>query len=498
MADTTINYGFPYPTGGDRVAVHSDIEKVAKAVDATELQTNLRIDAAEAAIEDVRWNFADSALGASDALDALGSGVYSVWSGVVAEALDLPLGLQGSLEVVRWGAAGGTATFTPRSTVPQVWVNARLSGGWAGWSQVGGSVGAVKALQPAAAGTLKTAPLAFTTGYGGAVTSGTGTTKVVQYVNANVSRAQVHIRNWNPRYVNKDRAAATLTGVRIGRHTSNGAGTDWVNLTSGATEYQSGWITVPAALRGAEVVIEYTWSGSDVTRTLGTAWEGGSRTNAPALWTWLEVEVPASVPVVAAFGSSTAAGVGASRPMIDSWLAQWCKTNNAIPAFWAQSGDSASSWTPTADRKWSLYGDDIAAPDAMLYAMGSNDWAGGATLAELQERITATADEISKRITANIFGTTITPRATPPSNDSTRTALNAWMGTSGLFRDVFDFAGAVALPNGTLDPAVDADGTHVNTAGHARLAAAVDRPILSSAGGSTDVTYLGDGVYEIK
>ena len=72
------------------------------------------------------------------------------------------------------------------------------------------------------------------------------------------------------------------------------------------------------------------------------------------------------------------------------------------------------------------------------------------------------------------------------------------MSTSGLFRDVFDFADAVALPDGTLDPAVDADGTHVNTAGHARLAAAVDRPILSSAGGAPTVTYVGDGVYEIN
>lgn len=486
MADSTINYGFPYPTGGDGVAVHSDIEKVAKAVDARVAS----VDGAKKDREPVM-------LGLSSVFDELPTGDYTIWSGDVADALGLPLLVQGSLNIVRWGAAGGTATFTARSTSPQTWVNSRLSGGWAGWSQLGGSVGSVKPLQPAAAGTLKTAPLAFSTGYGGAVTSGTGTTTVVQYVNANVSRAQVRIRNWNPRYTNKDRAAATVTGVRIGRHTSNGGGADWVDLTSGATEYQSGWITVPAALRGAEVVIEYTWSGSDVTRTLGTGWEGGSRTNAPALWVWLEVEVPAHVPVVAAFGSSTAAGVGATRPMIDSWLAQWCKANNAIPAFWAHSGDSASSWTPTADRKWALYGDDVAAPDAMLYAMGSNDWAGNATLAELQERITSTTGEISKRITANIFGTTITPRATPPANDSTRTALNAWMPESGLFRDVFDMAEAVALSDGTLDPAVDADGVHVNTLGHARLAAAVDRPILSGTAGNPTVEYVGDGVYEI-
>ena len=87
--------------------------------------------------------------------------------------------------------------------------------------------------------------------------------------------------------------------------------------------------------------------------------------------------------------------------------------------------------------------------------------------------------EIRRRIGGTLYGTTITPRATPPSNDDTRLALNDWMDTSGLFHGVLDFAGAVALPDGTLDPAVDADGTHVTTAGHARLAAATPASIVT-------------------
>ena len=322
---------------------------------------------------------------------------------------------------------------------------------------------------------LKTAPLALTTGYGGARTSGTGTTSVIQHLPAATTRLQLRMRNWNPRYVNQDRATVTLTGVRIGRHTSGGNGTDWVNLPDGVTEYASAWITVPEALRGGEIVVQYTWDGSDVTQCLGTAWTGGSRTDTPPLFVWLALEVPSTTPVVAAFGSSTAAGVGADRPLIDSWLAQWARANDAVPAFWAHSGDSASSWTEKANRKWELYGDSITAPDAMLYAMGSNDWASGVSLEELQSRIVATVIEIRRRIGGTLYGTTITPRATPPSNDDTRLALNDWMDTSGLFHGVLDFAGAVALPDGTLDPAVDADGTHVTTAGHARLAAADSR-----------------------
>ena len=443
-----------------------------------------------------KWDHAASGLSASTVWDDLPDGMHSVWSGPVAEALGLPVTAQAAIEKVTWGASGGILRLTSRSLTPQMWVSARLSGGWSEWVRVdtGGMEVPKYRLPSASAGALKSAPLAMTTGYGGATTAGTGTVSVIQYLPASVSRLQLHVRNWNPRYTNADRTSAVLTNVRIGRHTSGGNGTNWTNFPDGATLYESGWITVPEALRGQEVVVQYTWTGADVTQTLGTAWVNGTRSDYPPLWVWLEVEVPASVPVVAAFGSSTAAGVGAARPMIDSWLAQWCRENGAVPAFWAHSGDSASSWTATANRKWELYGRNVAAPDALLYAMGSNDWSGGIDATELQARIEATVGELRARVTDAIFGTTITPRRTPPGNDQVRIDTNAWMAGSGLFRDVFDFAGAVALPDGTLDPAVDADGTHVNTAGHARLAAAIDRPIVGQSG----VTYLGDGVYEIS
>lgn len=483
MADSTINYGFPFPDGGDKVLTHQDIEKLAKAVDA-------RV----ASVDEAKKDREAKVLGASAIFDELPTDDYTIWSGAVSEALGLPTTAQVWLHVTRWGAAGGAALLITRSTTPRMWITSRLSGGWVDWVEVGAPGGEVKArLQPASLTSMKSAGLAFSLGYGGAVTSGAGTTSVIQYLHRSVTRMQLHLRNWNPRYVNADRAAATLTGVRIGRHTGNGNGTNWVSLPAGSTAYVSGWVDVPEALRGGEVVVQYTWSGSDVTRTLGTAWEGG-RTNNPALWAWLELEVPAAVPVVSIFGSSTPVGVGSDRPVIDSALSQWAREHDAIPMFWAHSGDKASGWTATGNRKWELYGTTIAAPDVMLYSMGSNDWAEGISAEELQARIEANVTEIHQRITSTIFGTTITPRRTPPGNDQVRIDTNAWMASSGLFRGVFDFAGAVALPDGTLDPAVDADGTHVNSAGHARLAAAIDRPIVDQSG----VTYLGDGVYEIS
>ena len=447
-------------------------------------------------IEAARFDQTAVPLGLSTEFDALPTNIYTWWSGDVAEALGMPFFAQGTMIMSRWGSAGGVALAATRSTNPTLWINSRLSGGWAGWTQIGGTPEPVQQLKTAGPAGLKTAPLALTTGYGGARTSGTGTTSVIQHLPAATTRLQIRMRNWNPRYTNSDRAAVTLTGVRIGRHTSGGNGTNWINLPDGSTEYASQWIDVPAALRGGEIVVQYTWAGSDVTQCLGTAWTDGSRTNYPPLFVWLALEVPSTTPVVATFGSSTAAGVGATRPMIDSWLAQWARANEAVPAFWAHSGDSASSWTEKANRKWELYGDGINAPDAMIYAMGSNDWAGGVSLEELQARIVSTVVEIRRRIGGTLYGTTITPRATPPSNDDTRLALNDWMDTSGLFHGVLDFAGAVALPDGTLDPAVDADGVHVTTAGHARLAAAVPASIVTppDAGpydsGLRDITSL--------
>lgn len=431
-------------------------------------------------IEGARFDQTAIPLRTSDVFDELPTNIYTWWSGDVSDALEMPFTAQGTMIMSRWGSAGGVALAMPRSTNPALWINTRLSGGWVGWTQVGGAADPVQQLKTTSPAGLKTAPLALTTGYGGATTSGTGTVSVIQHLPAATSRLQLRVRNWNPRYTNADRAPVTLTSVRIGRHTSGGNGTDWVTLPSGVTEYASHWIDVPAALRGGEIVVQYTWTGSDVTRCLGTAWEGTTRTDNPPLFVWLALEVPSTTPVAAILASSTGTGVGGSRPLIDSALARWARANAAVPAFWAHSGDKASAWTATSNRKWELYGDGISAPDVMLYALGSNDWAeAGITLEELQSRIASNVAEVRRRIGGTLYGTTITPRRVPPSNDSIRTALNAWMDGSGLFHGVLDFAGAVALPDGTLDPAVDADGVHVNDAGHTRLAAAIPATIVT-------------------
>lgn len=482
MAGSTVNYGIPFPEGGDGVVVHEDIRKLAVASDA--------------ALYSGRWNHNNSGLQLTTVLDDLPSGTYSIWSAAVSDALAMPETAQWSIDVKRWGEAGGVMLAQTRTDPPRAYMSARLPDGWTGWIR-SDSAGATFRLPEASPASLKSTPLALTTGYGSATRSGSGTTSVIQYLPEQATRYRLHIRNWSPRYATEDAAPVALTTVRIRRHTGDGNGTNSVVLPDGSTGYASGWVDIPDAQRGEEVVVQYTWTGSDVRQCLGTGWTDGASDQRPPLFVWLELEVPAHVPVVANYGSSTAVGVGSARPLIDSWLARWARANDAVPAFWADSGTSALTWMEGADRRWERYGYTINAPDAMLYAMGSNDWAGGFDLAELQRRITATVEEIRDRITPNVYGTTITPRATPPANDSTRLALNEWMPSSGLFRHVFDAAAAVSLPDGSFDPAADADGIHPNDVGHQRIANSIDRPILSGTGGATEVTYLGDGVYEI-
>lgn len=84
MADSTVNYGWPYPQGGDKVAVHSDVANVAKAADATMLQTEVRVAAAETGLLSLgsRLGTAEASIqdlqAAQLTVTYLGDGVYEI------------------------------------------------------------------------------------------------------------------------------------------------------------------------------------------------------------------------------------------------------------------------------------------------------------------------------------------------------------------------------------------------------------------------------------
>src|SRR5690606_10254241 len=177
MPDSTVNYAFPYPVGGDRVAVHSDVEKLAKAVDAKSRSTEDRVDDAFAEIESVRFDRSATPLTSSDNLDTTGNGIRSVWNGTTATALGLPTETLGTVWTVRYGTGAGMQMWVPRTTTgAQIWLRNELSGGWSEWVRADAGAGQNgRMLRTAPVGGFKTAPLALTLGYGGAQASGSGT-----------------------------------------------------------------------------------------------------------------------------------------------------------------------------------------------------------------------------------------------------------------------------------------------------------------------------------
>lgn len=346
-------------------------------------------------------------------------------------------------------------------------------------------------------GGFRRVPLALTLGHGGATTAGTGSTVVVQHLPRSAQRVRLHLVNRNPRYVKADSPAVSISGAAIGVHDGAGRSARWTELPhAGKTPYVSGWVEACDACRGNDIAIRYTWSAAGpVQRNIGTGWTDGRRDDRPPLFAWLEVDVPASTLVVAAFGDSLSCGVSSSRPVVDSWVGQWARENDAVPMHLSHSGDKAIGWPAAAERKWGMYGSGVAVPDALVYFMGSNGLAESAPSAwEMQRRILFNVAEIRSRLTANIYAATILPRtkAAPGSRfEVVRREVNAWLPRSGLFRDVFPFAAAISSDDKTILPPYDADGVHLTSAGYGALAGVVDRPAVHHAeGGAVESVRL--------
>lgn len=143
MADSTVNYGFPYPEGADRVAVHSDVANLAKSVDARALVTNARIDDAELEIADARWVKPSTDATAESTLDSLPTGSYPIRSGAIAEGIGLPVAVTGFLDIKKVSAGSGVATFWARRGTGdlETYSTVLSSSGWSEWRR--SDIGAV-------------------------------------------------------------------------------------------------------------------------------------------------------------------------------------------------------------------------------------------------------------------------------------------------------------------------------------------------------------------
>lgn len=373
--------------------------------------------------------------------------------------------------------------------------------GWTAWKKyllAGDVVDPDYTLAPSAAG-YKAAALALTSPSNASATipaTGTKLRLPVQY-GVPLGRVRLHGANRNDRGDTTYPGAVSFTGIWFGPgNTATGVhaiaptqvapaftapadGSEWVspwfdaNTDAGAGYLLSTGFTAP--------------SGTVAVESIGTAWVGAgspSGTAAPGVLTksipfdfWLEVEVPATVPVVAELGSSGAAGVGSDRPMLDSALSIYARRVGALPLHYAHSGSTLSIWDEADHQKWQKW-QDYARPDALLLSLGSNDVYGSATLDETKAKTAEVLAIVEKLATENVYATTIPPRDSS-TDETTRRAYNAWLLTKPLgIRDVFDWNGALSADDETTRPEFYADGTHTNTAGAQAKADAITRPVV--------------------
>lgn len=447
-------------------------------------------------------------LSASDSLDTLTEfGTYGVLSGATAEAIGMPFPTAGNVTVYPVGISvvQDAKALAPRS---ENWQRELYANGtvWGEWRRTDFRKEQPDGLRTASPAGMKTAPQAVTLGHGGAQVTGSGFARGLIHLASSVTRLRVHIANRNPRYGFADDPAVALAAVTIGTHTGAGAQSLVTTIASGASTgangYTSPWVDT-AAYAGKDVLIGYDYSSAGTIQSnIGTGYGAAGVTGAAGtataaklqampLFVWVEVEVPSSTAVIAAFGDSLSAGVGSSNVVFDSPVSQYARTIDGVPVHFAASGDTMLTWETTA-KKWAMYGNLTALADAVIFGMGSNDVFGGYELAELQARNTAVMASIRYRISPNVYGATIMPRTgVTGTAETTRRDYNTWLKARPEFRKVFDFAASISADDETITPAYDSDGTHLTTLGYAqnaaRLTGVVSAPVTAKALSAVDV-----------
>lgn len=442
----------------------------------------------------------------------------------------------GTPEQGTWWITTATIADTSRMQVavsygaaPRVMRRFRGSGGWSGWERTDAGAIDLSALGGGGSGaspaSFKTVPLALTVGGGNLGGQTSGFYRVPVRFGVTIKRWRLHLRNINPRF-GTDGGTLRLGHVHFGPATAGQFATLPPRLIEGYTTLPPGGIASPwqssPIEAGTEYAVAYSFSQGTAQGAIGGGWTASSvadpdatltRVSSLPLDAWIEAEVEPEVPVVAAFGDSISSGVGATFPVLDSWLSQWCRANAALPVHYTASGDSMAGWDDSNHYKWQRW-QHLTRPDAVIHAMGSNDVFGGATLATLKERRAKSLDQLASLVSPVIFSATVLPRnANTGAMEDTRRAYNAFvMGKPDSARAAFNFVAAVSGDDETISPGFNADGTHLNTAGYAQLGTSITAPLTAPSvtaqvqsiqdriesalydSGARDITALATGV----
>lgn len=452
--------------------------------------------AADAAAAGVKWYHGGllATTPINGAPSGLPDGAWRCTTPTRAVELGLPDGMPGKFEQVSSGTFGLQFYENFNGNNVRSWNS--TTGTWGGWVKPSAGGGSTPVESAAASGN-KMVPLVLTAGHGGTTYGQTSAT--VRYPMewaAPIYRGRVHIRNINPRenqvftgavnfpqglYVGDattwDGTATNLTQVAAPFSTAENGG-DWV---SDVIEFDflpdSKHILSASYVASATVVNNsgacWTATGQVAESTAGT-WTQGAM--AP-FDIWIEVEVPESTPVVAVVGDSLSAGTSSTLPVHDSVMSQYMRKLGGLPIHYAHVGDSMNSYNGGGAAGSETYKKTrwahLARPDAVLFALGSNDMFGGnASLATCQSRFATTLAWAKSALSPNVYLSTITPRdAEIGAKEDIRRSYNVWLkgktSPGGDARAVFDFVPAISSDDETIIPALNGDGIHLNTAGYA-------------------------------
>lgn len=438
-------------------------------------------------------------------------GAYPFWAGVA----NTPSDLSGTVYVTQLHTTAGAVAQTVQLAFSPSTAGSRLdmrftgSAGWSAWERLdSGAIDLTEFAGPAGGAspvTFKTVPLALTVGGGRSTSTAAGAVRLPMRFGVRVPRWRVHIANINPRFGTHGPSAqidfvyfgtkGTTPGTATNLRALGGSAQVSDQADGSSTEYVTKWTSVPIEA-DTDYVLSFGHVGAGAREmNVGGGWTSPTRADAISdgggTWTaassvpfdvWIEAEVAPVVPVVAAFGDSLSSGVGATLPVHDSWLSQWCRTHGALPVHYAASGDTMAGWADSDAYKWTRW-QNLSRPDCVIHAMGSNDVFGGATLATMKERRAASMDQLRAFVSPVIYSATILPRnGAAGVLEDTRRAYNTYvLSLPDAARDAFDFVPAVSADDENIAPGVNADGIHLTTVGYRDVSETITRPLTSSA-----------------
>lgn len=309
----------------------------------------------------------------------------------------------------------------------------------------------------------------------------------------------VHFRNYNDRtavaYGN-----ASITGLWFGQHGRAASGALDGTFASGPTSIAAAFTATGASeavvpitpnvnlLRGEEYLLSfgYTSAGPNHGAVAG-AWrstvaaDGGS---AGGTWTksavapfdvWVEVEVAGDVRSFAVIGDSNSVGTAADLPVHDSWVSVVALARGMMPRFYANHGTTIDSWLDAGSWKFQKYA-GLDPVDVAVINIGANDWGNGDSLASMQDSYRQLVAVVRANVAESVFACTMKGRNSGAGSTTVRADFNAWLQQlpCGIVQ-TFDYAAQI---DGSTAPQVDArwissDSVHLNTAGYARAALAV-------------------------